>query len=148
MQALRPELVSLPPLESTMWELLGNSMASCVVQRILIRFLRLLRPSQRFEDPWETGDAQHRLAVVAVPDAAPQPALLAVPEAAELRSEVSEEEEAVEDTDSEDAADAALGNLPPRAEAFTPAALVWQTVPTRVVRDTCGQGRIPAFWYT
>ena len=39
-------------------------------------------------------------------------------------------------------------DVPLRVLASTPAARVWQTVPARVVRDTLGQGRIPAFWYT
>ena len=65
LQGLRPELVCLLARAAIMRNLLGNSMASCVVQRILVRFLRLLRPHERFEDPWETGDAQRRLAVAA-----------------------------------------------------------------------------------
>ena len=35
LQGLRPDLVRLPEREAVMWNLLGNSMASCVVQRIV-----------------------------------------------------------------------------------------------------------------
>ena len=131
-----------------MWNLLGNSMASCIVQRILVRFLRLLRPAEHFVDPWETGDAQRRLAVVAVPG-------VEVVEAAVVDDVVSCASEAVEDESGDDAMEVTAGvdelsvdRAVAREVICTPATRVWQAVPRRTAKDTVGQGRIPAFWYT
>ena len=49
--------------------LIGNSMSICVLDRLLVRVLRKLRPGLSLADPWESGAAQVRIRSAAIQEA-------------------------------------------------------------------------------
>ena len=61
MQGLRYSSWRWPSASGQALGLLGNSMSQCVLQRILVRLVRILRPHLDIADPWEDGSALARL---------------------------------------------------------------------------------------